>query len=151
MRRTAAAITDSSQLTRSSHEPDNRNGVEFCVALNDRPEYYGRWLDAPCTTKFHLICETNSKDVADDVNEVSNEQFDAVRQNDVDSGGNGGTTALLTLLVVTLSLFVASLLIVVYTQRRRLLTVLRENRFVTRYRGGHTWTRTGGTSMSSGR
>ena len=41
----------------ASHEPDNRNKSENCVALNDMPKFYGRWLDAPCSLKFHLICE----------------------------------------------------------------------------------------------
>ena len=41
----------------AAHEPDNRNKSENCVALNDMPKFYGRWLDAPCSLKFHLICE----------------------------------------------------------------------------------------------
>lgn len=39
------------------HEPDNRNSSEWCVAINDTPKFYGRWLDAPCALRFHLICE----------------------------------------------------------------------------------------------
>lgn len=43
------------------HEPDNRNNSENCVAMNDTPKFFGRWLDAPCSLKFHLMCEKGSK------------------------------------------------------------------------------------------
>lgn len=45
----------------SPHEPDNRNKSENCVAMNDMRKFFGRWIDAPCTLHFHLICEKTAK------------------------------------------------------------------------------------------
>lgn len=93
--------------------------------------------------------------VDDNDNDASNAiavdiQQDAARldRDAESSSSNAGATALLTLLVITLSMLIAALLLVVYSQRRRLMNVLSENRFVSRYRGGHTWSRTGGVSHS---
>ena len=147
----------------SDHEPDNRDGGEKCVALNDRPEFYGRWLDAPCTTKFHLICEKSARPPpTDDDNEASNDVEDYSGElSDTDgvdtrradpgeagarkaghsesSGATEGTNSLLIALLVTMSLFVATLLMVVYSQRRRLATIIGESRLMTRYRQHGNW------------
>lgn len=45
----------------SPHEPDNRNKSENCVAMNDMRKFFGRWIDAPCSLHFHLICEKAAK------------------------------------------------------------------------------------------
>ncbi|KAI1294197.1 Neurocan core protein [Halotydeus destructor] len=136
----------------ADHEPDNRSGQEFCVAMNDMSEYYGRWMDTPCTIKFHLVCEKKAKM---DYNEVEAEgpgegkevmaKYDPKdRMDDADAeasrSGDGSEVptakshVLLNLLLITMSLIVGALLMIVYNQRQRLGHLVNNGRHRLSYR-----------------
>lgn len=145
------------------HEPDNREGTEECVAMNDVHEFWGRWLDAPCSARFHVICTLDARQVpgAPSDSDESPGVVDTEYRDD-DSGrppvtamrsdgsarlekGATSTTVLVWLLLVTLSLFVLTLLIVVYSQRQKLRTIIGESRLNIYYKSaGRGGSRAGG-------
>ena len=127
----------------SPHEPDNRNNSENCVALNDMAKFFGRWLDAPCGLKFHLICEKKAKiPLKDPVINASNwnevfgdvtekplrirapEQFDGLKV----SRSSVAISGFMITMLVFLTIIVIMLSFVVYYQRKVIQRNMRESR-----------------------
>ena len=128
----------------SPHEPDNRNKSENCVAMNDMPKFFGMWLDAPCSLKFHLICEKKAKiplrlneTLLEDV--MISSSLDSQQQdpsNDSSEATTSSLVAFLMFVIIMLSLSTASLGYIVLNQKKEMNRNLRESRVNIYYASG---------------
>jgi hypothetical protein len=122
----------------SPHEPDNRNKGENCVAMNDMPKFFGMWLDAPCTLKFHLICEKPAKiplpanysdNVIDDVISGKVDSLKTLEEPDeVIAGSSSKLVGFLMFVIVVLSISTAFLGYTVFNQKKEMGRNIRESR-----------------------
>lgn len=121
----------------SPHEPDNRNNSENCVAMNDIPKFFGMWLDAPCTLKFHLICEKTAKiivplNVSDNVldNVISGNVDDSRLTQELlqETSGSSGLFGFMIFVIVVLSLLTAFFGYTVLDLKKQIASNLRESR-----------------------
>ena len=120
----------------SEHEPDNRNKSENCVAMNDNSKFFGRWIDAPCSLKFHLICQKKARiplstvhpfviregsaSNSGSINSVWSDNLQSSAEGTQQSGISKGTMVFLIFVIIALKLIAISLGIMLYQQRKQI-------------------------------